>query len=120
MYFTFTLLIASLDCLIVNASTMSKEEIKRDLDEDECCYSAFMETDSATGLTDEQVKERLERCGYNESVEKRTPFPLVLLRKFFGPVEIILELLALYFFLVAPWIAQLAGEGPRQVPPSCP
>lgn len=65
----------------------------------------------------EEVLKRQEVCGMNESVAKRTHFIPVLLKKFIGPVEIILELLALYFFVVAPFISQIPSGSPPSPPP---
>ncbi len=53
---------------------------------------------SEGGLTSGEAENRLERYGYNEVLEKRTRWPISFLKKFYGPVPILLELIAVICF----------------------
>jgi len=65
---------------------------------------SFPELDQ--GLSPDEIAQRLATFGHNEVVPKKERFIITLLKKFIGPVEVILEVLAVYFFCVAPFIPQ--------------
>lgn len=69
-----------------------------------------------SGLTLTDVTALRAQYGFNEVVPKKEKFILTLLKKFIGPVEIILELLAIYFFLIAPFIPSSASRTSSQAP----
>ena len=70
----------------------------------------------ALGLSKAEVQSRQEHFGFNEVVAKKEKFIITLLKKFIGPVEIILELLAIYFFVIAPFLPTSSSATPP--PPS--
>ncbi|MCW6159903.1 MAG: plasma-membrane proton-efflux P-type ATPase [Candidatus Micrarchaeales archaeon] len=55
---------------------------------------------SRSGLSEGEARSRLLRYGYNEVLEKRESRILKLLRKFYGPIPLILEAVVLISFLV--------------------
>lgn len=73
------------------------------------------------GLTEDDVRRLHAAYGYNEVIPKKEKFIVTLLKKFIGPVEIILELLAIYFFLVAPFLPTSGNVAANShSPPSLP
>lgn len=72
------------------------------------------------GLSAADVRRLHTTFGYNEVIPKKEKFIITLLKKFIGPVEIILELLAVYFFLVAPFLPTSKSIPVPPAPPPSP
>ncbi len=57
-------------------------------------------SDYEKGLSEDEEKKRLEQYGYNQFTEKKQNFVLLFLKKFYGPVQLLLWLIIVISFLL--------------------
>jgi H+-transporting ATPase len=62
-----------------------------------------LQVDAARGLSDEEVKARLHRYGYNQVEEKEEPLWHRVFRRFWGPIAWMIEAAAILSALVQKW-----------------
>ena len=62
-----------------------------------------LEVDAKQGLSDQQVRERITRFGYNEIQEKEEPLWHRIFRRFWGPIPWMIEAAAILSAVVQKW-----------------
>ncbi|ORX47509.1 H(+)-ATPase [Hesseltinella vesiculosa] len=65
---------------------------------------ALIQTDPNTGLTGDEVKERLTQFGYNELPERKANPFLKFIRYFMGPISYLIEIACIIAAVVGDWL----------------